>query len=282
MRLSDLINPATEPQVLGTGYGFSEGPAADADGNIYFSDGKNDAIHVYRAGQAVSRLEVDATDPNGMIFNHQGELLVCEGAAYRVSAYNLQTGIKRILAQEIDGVHFNEPNDLAVDFDGGVYFTDPNYSHRGQPTVMKEDVYYVDSAGRVTRVSTVCEKPNGILLSADGGTLYLADSRGQKIYRYDVLGPGRLSDEQLWLVLDARPDGLTLDEHGNLYICCGQAGVKVYSADRESLGVIAVPYASNTCFGGADFTALFITSSDRFLRIQTNVRGILPPPLQRK
>jgi len=282
MRLSDLINPATEPQVLGTGYGFSEGPAADADGNIYFSDGKNDAIHVYRAGQGVTRLEVDATDPNGMIFNHQGELLVCEGAAYRVSAYNLQTGIKRILAQEIDGVHFNEPNDLAVDFDGGVYFTDPNYSHRGQPTVMKEDVYYVDSAGQVTRVSTVCEKPNGILLSTDGGTLYLADSRGQRIYRYGVLGPGRLSEEQLWLQLDARPDGLTLDEHGNLYICCGQAGVKVYSADRESLGVIAVPYASNTCFGGTDFTTLFITSSDKFLGIQTNVRGILPPPLQRR
>jgi gluconolactonase len=228
----------------------------------------------------VTRTDFAAIDPNGMIFNHQGELVVCEGAAYRISALNVRTGEKRVLAHEIDGQHFNEPNDLAVDFDGGVYFTDPNYSHRGQPTVMKEDAYYVDAGGKVRRVSTVCQKPNGILLSPDGGTLYLADARGQRIYRYRVTGPGQLADETLWLELDARPDGMTLDERADLYLCCGQAGVKVYSAEREPLGVIEVPYASNTCFGGPGFTTLFITSSDKFLGIPTRVRGILPPPLQ--
>ena len=140
---------------------------------------------------------------------------------------------KRILCSEIDGQHFNEPNDLAIDFHGGFYFSDPNYQHHGQPTVMKQDVYYCSADGRVTRVSTVCFKPNGVRLSADDRTLYVADARGQRIYRYDVTGPGQLAGERIWIdQLAANPDGLTLDVYDNLYICCGKAGLKIY--DRNA------------------------------------------------
>ena len=126
------------------------------------------------------------------MFNAQGELYVCEGAAYRIVAYDVRTKAKRVLCSQIDGQHFNEPNDLAIDFHNGFYFSDPNYQHHGQPTVMKQDVYYCSAEGQVTRVSTVCHKPNGVLLSADDRTLYVADARGQVIYRYDVAGPGKL------------------------------------------------------------------------------------------
>jgi gluconolactonase len=281
MDFDDLIDPTTEPIVLGTGFGFTEGPAADAEGNVYFSDGKNDSIHFYRFGGGIEPFVNDSTDANGMMFNHKGELVVCEGAAHRIVAFDIRTRQKRILVQEIDGVHFNEPNDLAIDAHDGFYFSDPNYSHRGQPAVMKEDAYYVSPEGRVTRVSTICKKPNGVLLSPDEKTLYLADSRGQVVYRYDVLGPGNLANETLWLRLGANPDGMTLDEHGNLYVCCGAAGVKIYSPARDLIGRIAVPYASNCVFGGPDFSTFFITSRDQFLAVSTKVHGIKPPGFRR-
>ncbi len=281
MPLDDIIAPDAEPEVLGTGYGFSEGPAADRHGNVYFSDGKNDSIHYYEAGQPVRLFVDDSTDANGMMFNGKGELCVCEGAAYRIVAFDIETKNKRILAGEIDGTHFNEPNDLAVDRQDGFYFTDPNYRHRGQETVMKEDTYYCSPGGKVTRVSTVCVKPNGVLLAPDDRTLYLADARGQRIYRYHVAGPGKLANETLWIDhLGANPDGMTLDEHDNLYICCGRAGLKIYGREGKPVGLIELPYASNCCFGGKDFTTLLVTSAEQFLGIQTKVRGIEPPCLR--
>lgn len=269
-----IIPPGAEFEVLGTGYGFSEGPAVDGQGNVYFSDGQNNSIYLYRPGQGVELFVDDSTDANGMMFNSRGELVVCEGAAYRIVAFDVETKEKRVLAQEIDGTHFNEPNDLTIDRNDGFYFTDPNYRHRGQPTVMKEDTYYVSPRGKVTRVSDVCKKPNGILLTPDNKTLYLADNAGQVIYRYDVLGPGRLANERLWIELGAGPDGMTLDSHGNLYVACGGAGIKVYTAQGEPIGVIDVPYASNCVFGGEDLQTLFVTSRDKFLGIRTRVKGL--------
>ncbi len=274
--LNDLMAPDAKPQVLGVGYGFSEGPAADARGNVYFSDGKNDTIHFYQLGKPVAVFVDDSVDANGMMFNARGELVVCEGAAYHVVAFDVKTKQKRVLAEQIDGTHFNEPNDLTIDSQDGFYFTDPNYRHRGQETVMKEDVYYCAADGKVTRVSTVCRKPNGIILTPDNKTLYLADNGGAAIYKYDVTAPGKLANETKWIDLGAGPDGMTLDEQGNLYVACGPVGIKVYSPKGKPIGLIKVPYASNCCFGGKDFKTLYITSADKFLAIGMKVRGIKP------
>jgi gluconolactonase len=280
MTLADIISPGTEPQVLGAGYGFTEGPAADGGGNVYFSDGQHDSIHYWEVGKPPVLLADDATDAIGMMFSARGELYVCEGAAYRVVAYDVHTKAKRVLCSEFDGRHFNEPNDLAIDFHDGFYFSDPNYQHHGQPTVMKQDVYYCWAEGQVARVSTICHKPNGVLLSADDRTLYVADARGQAIYRYDVTGPGRLSHERLWIDgLGANPDGLTLDEHDNLYVCCGKAGLKVFDRAGQPVGQIRL-HAANCCFGGHDFRTLCIASVDKFLGLHTNVTGMKPLPLR--
>lgn len=279
--LDDLVDPNAQPAVLGTGYGFCEGPAADAEGNCYFSDGKKDSIHFYKLGQPVTVFAPDSTDANGMMFSPAGELYACEGAAYRVVAFNVNTKAKRVLCSEIDGQHFNEPNDLTVDRQGGFYFTDPNYRHRGQETVMKEDAYYCSPAGEVTRVSTVCQKPNGILLSADEKTLYLADNAGRCLYKYDVVAPGKLAGETKWIDLGAGPDGMTLDSEGNLYIALGRAGIKVYSPQGELIGALPnVEHASNCTFGGKDFKTLFITSRDKFLGLPMKVTGLKPLPLR--
>ena len=269
MKLDEIILPGTQPEILGQGYGFTEGPAADRHGNVYFSDGKNDSIYYWEVGQPVVRFVDDSTDAIGMMFNARGELYVCEGAAYRIVAYDVRTKAKRVLCSQIDGQHFNEPNDLAIDFCDGFYFSDPNYQHHGQPTVMKQDVYYCSAEGRVTRVSTVCHKPNGVLLSADDRTLYVADARGQVIYRYDVVAPGKLAGERLWIdKLGANPDGLTLDEHDNLYICCGKAGLKIY--DRAGLpsdgSTFTPPIAVSAAATSARCASRRPTSSSAFAR----------------
>jgi gluconolactonase len=280
MSLDYLISPGTAPEVLGQGYGFTEGPAADRLGNVYFSDGQNDSIHFWEPGRPPLLFAGDSTDAIGMMINSRGELYVCEGAAYRIAAYDVHSNAKRVLCSEIDGRHFNEPNDLAIDFHDGFYFSDPNYQHRGQPTVMKQDVYYCSANGEVTRVSTICHKPNGVLLSADDMTLYVADARGQVIYRYDVTGPGRLSNERIWISgLGANPDGMTLDEHDNLYVCCGKAGLMVFDCAGRAVGRIGV-HAANCSFGGPDFRTLCIASVDKFLGLRTNVVGMKPLPLR--
>jgi len=277
MTLNDIVASGTQPQVIGEGYGFCEGPAGDSQGNIYFSDGQNNSIHFYEVGKSVRPFVTDSTDANGMMMNSKGELYVCEGAAYRIVKLDVAARKKTVLAGEIDGQHFNEPNDLTVDEVDGFYFTDPCYSHGKQKAVMKEDVYYVSPQGKVTRVSTVCKKPNGILLSADCKTLYLADNGGRMIYKYDVKSPGVLANETKWIDLPGGPDGMTLDEHGNLYVALGRMGIGVYSPDGKPIGIIKVPSASNVTFGGKDFRTLFVTSGKQFLAIETKVRGIKPP-----
>lgn len=278
--LDDLFSADVSPEVLGEGFGFTEGPAADARGTVYFSDGRNDSIHIWQQGRPVELFVDDSTDANGMMFNADGELFVCEGAAHRVVAFDIHTKIKRILSEEIDGRPFNEPNDLAIDRTGGFYFSDPNYQHRGQPTTMKEDVYYCSPDRRVERVSTVCVKPNGVLLSADGRTLYVADSRARLIYRYDVAAPGRLKGERIWIGrLDANPDGLTLDQHNNLYVCLGKGGLEIFDTQGERIGQIDV-HAANCCFGGPDFSTLCIASADKFLGIRAKATGMKPLPLR--
>lgn len=280
--IDQIVAPDAEAKVLGTGYGFCEGPAADAQGNVYFSDGKNDTIHLYQPGKPVEVFVDNSTDANGMMFNTQGELVVCEGAAYRIVAFDTKTKQRRVMVEGFEGGRFNEPNDLSIDRHGGIYFTDPNYRHRGQETVRKEDAYYRSPKGRVIKVSTVCLKPNGILLSADEKHLYVADNRGRVVYRYDVVAPGKLANRQLWIDLGAGPDGMTLDEQGNLYVTCGRAGIKVYAPDGRPIGTIEVPYASNCCFGGPDFTTLYITSGSKFLGLPTKVQGLRPLPLRAK
>jgi len=277
MTISDIVASGTQPQILVSGFGFTEGPAADSNGNVYFSDGRNDSIHFYEVGKTVAPFVTDSTDANGMMMNSKGELYVCEGAAYRVVKFDVATKKKTVLASEIDGQHFNEPNDLTIDEVDGFYFTDPCYSHHKQKAVMKEDVYYVSPQGKVTRVSTVCKRPNGILLSADNKTLYLADNGGRVLYKYDVKAPGVLANEMKWIDLPGGPDGMTLDEHGNLYLALGRMGVGVYSPEGKPIGMIKVPSASNVTFGGKEFRMLFITSGQYFMAIETKVRGLKPP-----
>ena len=277
------ITPGTQPEILGQGYGFTEGPAADRLGERLLS--RTARTTRSTVGKPASRPHSstdNSTDAIGMMFNADGAS--CTSAKGRPTAswrYDVHyEGEARAYAARSTGSTSMSPTTWRSIRHNGFYFSDPNYQHRGEPTVMKQDVYYCSSEGKVTRVSTICFKPNGVLLSADDRSLYVADARGQLIYRYDVTGPGQLSNERLWIdKLAANPDGLTLDQHENLYICCGKAGLKIFDRTGQPIGHIGV-HAANCCFGGHDFRTLCIASVDKFLGLRTNVVGMKPLALQ--
>lgn len=275
---SDLMEAGATPRVLGEGYRFTEGPAADARGAIYFTDIPNGRIHRWEPGQAPRVFMENLPGANGLMFGPDGALLACEGTGHRVMAYDVATRQGKARAGGGATREFNEPNDLAVDRHGGIYFTDPCYGHGGQKAVRKEDVYYIATNGTVTCVSTVCRRPNGVLLSADEKTLFVADNAAQVMYRYDIRAPGVLTNETKWVDVGGSPDGMTLDADGRLYVACGGAGVRVFSPEGIYLETVFAGYASNCCFGGPDFKTLFITARDRVMGLRMKVRGVLPHP----
>lgn len=279
-QLSDIIELSIKATVLGTGYNFSEGPAVDAVGNVYFS-ARLDKIQFYAYGRPVELFTDDTFDPVAMMFNRDGKLIVTEGAASRIVEFDVRTKEKRTIVSEFEGLRFNEPEHLTIDFENGFYFTDPSYRHRGNNAVRKEDVYYVSKDGEISRVSTICRKPNGIILTADCKILYVVDNGAGHVYKYDVPAPGKLANETL-LINDARgADGIYLDAEGNLYIGCSGNGLRIYDKAGKFIGHLGteygIPYASSCVFGGPDFSILYITARDQFLGIPMKVRGILPP-----
>lgn len=275
--LDDFVVPGTMATILGTGYKFSEGPAADPVGNIYFSDGGNDTIHFYPYGRPIQVFVSDSVDANGMMFNHRGELVSVEGALRQIVVFNTRTAEKRVIVKKFGDTEFNEPNDLTIDTTNGFYFTDPYYAHRKQGGTMKENVYYVSAAGEVTCVSEVCKRPNGIHLSLDEKTLYVGDNGTTRIYKYDVVAPGKLENETVFTELAPGSDGMTLDSNGNLYVACSGNGVRIFSPSGDLIGSIdkqyGVNYVSNCVFGGPNFSILYMTSRDKFLGIPMKVAG---------
>ena len=142
MTLADILPADAKPEVIGSGYHFCEGPTPDARGNVYFSDGDRNSIYFYEIGKPVRLFVGDSPGANGQKINGKGELYTCEGSAFRIVAFNTATKQKRVLCREIEGRHFNEPNDLTIDRGGGFYFTDPDYSHPRDKVLMKEERDY--------------------------------------------------------------------------------------------------------------------------------------------
>ena len=180
-------------------------------------------------------------------------------------------GTATVLADSYQGKKLNSPNDLWVDPKGGVYFSDPRY---GQDMQIEQDgfhVYYLPPGGKeLVRVIGDLVKPNGVLGTADGKLLYVADAGDGKTYVYKIQPDGSLTDRKLAAPVGA--DGMTLDEKGNLYLA--RNAVQVYSRAGEPVTQIAVPEApANVCFGGKDRKTLFITARKGLYAIKMNVRG---------
>jgi len=278
--LESVLAPGAKVRKLADGFRFTEGPTADADGNVYFTDQPNDRILKWDVKQGrLSTFLQPAGRANGMCFDRQWRLIACAdetNALWRVDPATRQV---EVLAWQYEGRPLNGPNDVWVAPNGDLYFTDPYYQRpwwkHKEPPQPGQHVYRLSADGRsLTRVADDLEQPNGIIGSADGRTLYVADIRAGRTYAYDIRPDGSLANKRLFC--GSGSDGMTLDEAGNLYLT--GRGVLVFDRNGRHLGTIEVPerWTANVCFGGPDRKTLYITASTGLYAVELRHRGANP------
>ena len=260
---------------IAKGFVFTEGPAADAKGNLYFTDIPNNRIHKWSLDGKLTTFREDSGASNGLFFDKDGALLACEGGRGRLVSIDMK-GKVTVLADKYGGKRFNKPNDLWPDAKGGIYFTDPVYGRRSSVIQGGEHVYYLKPDRKtVIRVIDDMVRPNGIIGTPDGKTLYVTDHGGKKTFRYTVKPDGTLRAKKL--IAPVGSDGMTIDNEGNVYLT--EAAVLVYSPAARKIAEIAIPQRpSNVCFGGKDRRTLFVTARRSVYSIRMRVRGISPGP----
>jgi gluconolactonase len=272
---SAIIAPGAKLEKLSGDFQFAEGATCDRDGNVFFTDQPNNRILKWSVDGKLSTFKQPAGRANGMCFDAKGTLFACADEKNELWSI-APDGAVTVIAHEYEGKPLNAPNDVSVQPDGSLYFTDPFYDRtwwtHHQRTQGSEQVYFL-SADRKTlkRVTTDLVKPNGIVGSPDGKTLYVADIGGRKTYAYDIQADGSLTNRKLRAEMGS--DGMTVDTDGNLYLT--GRGVFVFDKDAKQIEHIPVPenWVGNICFGGKDKQALFIAASKGLYSIRTKTKG---------
>ncbi|HXH86713.1 MAG TPA: SMP-30/gluconolactonase/LRE family protein [Nitrospira sp.] len=269
---ASVVAEGANVEKLANGFAFTEGPVADAKGSVFFSDIPNNRIHKWSVGEGkLSTFRENSGGANGLYFDKDGNLLACEGDGRRLVAIDRQGNVA-VLADKYDGKRFNSPNDLWIDPKGGVYFTDPRYGDREGMEQDGEYVYYLSpDRKKLTRVISDMVRPNGVIGTPDGKTLYVADHGGNKTFVYKVNEDGTLGDKRLFAPEGS--DGMTIDSHGNIYLTTRV--VAVYNKDGEKIEEIEVPERpANVTFGGIDNQTLFITARTSLYAVRMQVKGV--------
>lgn len=274
---SSLLAEGAKPEVLGEGYSFTEGPAADRHGNVFFTDQPNDRIVKFDAATgAFSDWLKPAGRSNGTYFDSAGNLIAC--ADEKNELWSIAPDKKvTVLLSEFGGKLLNGPNDLWIRPDGNLYFTDPLYARpywkRDKATQQPgQHVYYFDvKSKKAAPVATDLKQPNGIIGTPDGKTLYVADIGASKTYSYSVQPDGTLQNKTLFCEMGS--DGMTLDAQGNVYLT--GRGVTVFDKTGKKLANIPIPepWTANVTFGGADRQLLFVTASKKVYGVKMQVKG---------
>ncbi len=271
-----VIAPGAKLQKLSSQFEFTEGPACDAKGNIYFTDQPNDRIMKWSTGGRITTFLKPCGRSNGLCFDAHGYLWACADEKNELWRISL-SGKHEVVIKEHDSRLLNGPNDVWIRPDGGLYFSDPFYQrpywHRASKEYNGEWVFYLSPDHKtLSPVATDLVQPNGIIGTPDGKTLYVADIVAKKTYAYDIEPGGSLTHKRLFCELGS--DGMTIDNEGNVYLT-GQ-GVTVFDKTGRQIEKIAIvePWTANICFGGTDRRTLFITASKSVYSIRTRVHGV--------
>jgi gluconolactonase len=272
----DLLAPGAKLEKLAGGFAFTEGPAADAQGNVFFTDQPNDRILKWDVDGKLSTFLQPCGRANGLCFDAEGNLWACaddKNELWRISPDKQVT----VVVKDYEGKLLNGPNDVWVRPDGGLYFTDPFYKRsywkRGPKEQDVEGVYYLaPDRKKSVRVAGDLKQPNGIIGTPDGKTLYVADIGAGRTYAYDIQPDGTLANRRLFCKLGS--DGMTIDSEGNVYLT--GRGVTVFDRSGKQVAHIAVnePWTANVCFGGKDRQTLFITASRNLYGLRMRVKGV--------
>lgn len=285
---SPLLKPgATVEKLWGEGT-FTEGGAWTGDA-LLFSDIGDRIMKFDPTSKRVTVFREPSGRANGLIFDPQGRLVAAEGAnsggGRRVSITE-KDGTVRTLADRFEGRRFNSPNDVAVDAKGRVYVSDPRYVGNDPRELDYEAVFRVDPDGSVHRLDTTASKPNGVVVSPDGKTLYVADNGPARrvLLALDLDDAGNTSRPRVLhdFGTDRGIDGMTVTADGRVVATCGRgptAAVRVFSPEGKTLGTIPVPEdPTNVEFGGPDRSTLYITAGKGLYRVETSMRGFAAWP----
>ncbi|HVR43567.1 MAG TPA: SMP-30/gluconolactonase/LRE family protein [Thermoanaerobaculia bacterium] len=302
-----IIAPGARLETLFSGGVFTEGPAAAPDGTIYFSDitgsaRSREAGHLMRYDPRTGEVIVYRSPSgmaNGIAFDLEGRMIVAEGADFggrRVTRTDMASGKSERLATHFGGRRLNSPNDVTVDARGRIWFSDPRYVGDEPIEQPVQGVYRIDPDGSLHLVVADAGKPNGLAVSPDQKTLYVASTDNGatgalpegmspralplSILAYDLGedGSARLREVLVEFGEEGFADGLTVDLAGNLYCGCGPLGVRVWSPDGRELATIPTPAsATNVEFGrGADRRTLYVTAGGALHRIRLRTEGFHP------
>lgn len=280
-----VVGRSVEFEQLATGFIFTEGPLwKQHERFLLFSDMPGDHLRRWSGRDGVSTFRRPCNKSNGLAWDRQGRLLVCEHASSRLTRTEPDGSIT-VLASHHNGKELNSPNDLAVRSDGAIYFSDPTYGRREHFGVLREPqltfrgVYCVSpDTSSLTLLADDFGQPNGLCFSHDERTLFVNDTDRQHIRAFDVRRDGTIANSRVWAETvgegPGAPDGMKIDSAHNLF-CCGPGGIHVFAPDAKCLGVIRVPeYTANFCWGDDDLRSLFITASTSIYRIHVTVPGM--------
>lgn len=272
-----LVADGAELNQISNKYSFTEGPASDKNGNVYFTDQPNDKIIKWNeADNTLSIFKEPAGRANGLYFDHNGNLLAVADDKNELWRIN-SNGIVDTLITNFEGKKLNGPNDIWVDLQGGIYFTDPYYQRpyweRTTAEIEEKNVYYISpDLKKITVAATDLVQPNGIIGTPDGKTLYVADIGDQKTYSYTIQNNGTLTNRTLFT--DMGSDGMTIDNKGNIYLT-GE-GVTIFNPKGEKIHHIPIneEWTANVTFGGKNQNILFITAKGSVYTLKMNVHGV--------
>ncbi len=273
---TNLFAPGTQPKLVSRQFAFTEGPAVDSHGNIFFTDQPNNQIWKYNVNGELSLFTDNSARSNGLYFDSKGNIVGCADEKGQLVSFSPDAKMN-VLMEGVNGVRMNGPNDLWIDAKGGIYFTDPYYKRdywkEPKPIEHKQNVYYLPSG--VTKPIVVTDdlvKPNGIIGTPDGKKLFVADIGDNKIYKYEINNDGTIRAKNLFAPMGS--DGMTLDSRGNLYLT--GKGVTIFDRNGKKITSISIneDWTANLCFGGKNGNELFITASKGIYIMQMLVTGM--------
>jgi gluconolactonase len=278
---NSIIAEGAQLKLVSSNFSFTEGPAVDKDGNIYFTDQPNNKIYKWSAEDGSISVFLDkAGRANGLFFDKEGNLYACADEQNQLWMID-KDGKVTVLVKDYDGKLLNGPNDLWISpITGAIFFTDPmfarDYWERSRQIQQDagQQVYYLSPDRKTLKsITEDMQQPNGIIGTPDGKTLYVADMRANQTFSYKINDDGSISDKKPFCRMGS--DGMTIDEKGDIYLT-GQGGVTVFNSEGRQIQRISVGrgWTANVCFGGKDRKTLFITSGTSVYTLQMNVKGV--------
>ena len=276
--LNTALIPGKDWELVGSGYRFTEGPAVDKTGQVFFTDIPNNRIHKISLDGKVTVFKEDTGATNGLMFGADGRLYGCQKARKQIVAWTMD-GAETVLAKDL------QSNDLCLNAKGEIWFTDPE----------SKRVWFLDTKGNKKVVHEGIERPNGVLLSTDQSLLMVNDSRGKWVWSFSVNADGSLTNSQPFHRLEtpeensaSGADGMTIDTEGHLYVA-SRIGLQICDQAGRVVAILNKPHAgslSNVVFGGPDLSTLYVTAGDRVYKREIKRKGVyswapIKPPMPR-